>query len=67
MFFCGSLLGPVVEYKDFVKFINKQDCYAKLVKGTTVVPALLKFLQGIAFVVISLTFEIYYDPEHVKT
>ena len=49
-FYPTALLGPFIEYKDFINFIEEKDCYKDLNKKFKVI--LIKFIQifGLAFV-----------------
>ena len=52
-FYPTAILGPFVEYKDFINFIEEKDCYKDLNKKFMTI--LLKYLQllGITFISIA--------------
>lgn len=51
-FYPTALIGPFIEYKDFINFINEEDCYKNLNQkfGYIFFHGLLKFLLSFVFI-----------------
>lgn len=51
-FYPTALIGPFIEYKDFINFIKEEDCYKELKKnfGYIFVHGLMKFILSFVFI-----------------
>ena len=65
-FFCGSqVVGPPVEYRDFVDFINLKGVYGQMKPGSHIGPAMKRFGQTTLMLILTVVLGILVDKKEL--